>query len=155
MKQAGEPGDAAHLRAQDVAFRVEQDLAAFLRHRSREQVIGASLALLVTGIIVFEFVIDAKIVTEGTNHGDSMPSAAANNWLVMSVYPPARTDQGDHTCTRSTTAFGSPRPSDSRRPVDLWTARPDRRTAGAASKQRRPQNPQAQHQQKSLTNCIF
>ena len=40
------------------AFR---DLAAFMRQRSREQVIGACLALLVTGIIVFEFVIDAKI----------------------------------------------------------------------------------------------
>jgi len=40
------------------AFR---DLAAFMRQRSREQVIGAGLALLVTGIIVFEFVIDAKI----------------------------------------------------------------------------------------------
>ena len=37
-----------------------RDLRAFMRQRSREQVIGASLALLVTGIIVFEFVIDAK-----------------------------------------------------------------------------------------------
>ena len=36
------------------------DLAAFLRQRSREQVIGAALALLATGIIVFEFVIDPK-----------------------------------------------------------------------------------------------
>ena len=42
------------------AFR---DLAAFMRQRSREQVIGASLALLVTTIIVVEFVIDAKIGT--------------------------------------------------------------------------------------------
>lgn len=42
------------------AFR---DLAAFLRHRSREQVIGASLALLVTAIIVIEFIVDAKINT--------------------------------------------------------------------------------------------
>ena len=40
------------------AFR---DLAAFMRQRSREQVIGASLALLVTAIIVIEFVVDAKI----------------------------------------------------------------------------------------------
>ena len=39
------------------AFR---DLTAFMRQRSREQVIGASLALLVTAVIVFEFVIDAK-----------------------------------------------------------------------------------------------
>jgi hypothetical protein len=42
------------------AFR---DLSAFMRHRSREQMIGACLALLATGIIVFEFVIDARINT--------------------------------------------------------------------------------------------
>ena len=34
-----------------------------MRQRSREQVIAASLALLVTGIIIIEFVIDAKINT--------------------------------------------------------------------------------------------
>ncbi len=39
------------------------DLRAFLRHRSREQVIGASLALLVTAIIVIEFIVDAQIGT--------------------------------------------------------------------------------------------
>ncbi|MFL6753062.1 MAG: hypothetical protein ACJ8D5_00335 [Sphingomicrobium sp.] len=39
------------------------DLAAFMRQRSREQVIGASLALLVTAIIVIEFLVDAKIGT--------------------------------------------------------------------------------------------
>jgi hypothetical protein len=43
------------------AFR---DLAAFMRQRSREQVIGASLALLVTAIIVIEFTVDAKIGTK-------------------------------------------------------------------------------------------
>ena len=32
-----------------------------MRQRSREQVIGASLAFLVTAIIVIEFVVDAKI----------------------------------------------------------------------------------------------
>ena len=31
-----------------------------MRQRSREQVIGAILALLATGVIVFEFVIDPK-----------------------------------------------------------------------------------------------
>ena len=34
-----------------------------MRQRSREQVIGASLAVLVTAIIVIEFIIDAKIGT--------------------------------------------------------------------------------------------
>lgn len=40
------------------AFR---DLAAFMRQRSREQFIGASLALLITAIIVIEFLVDAKV----------------------------------------------------------------------------------------------
>ena len=34
-----------------------------MRQRSREQVIGASLALLITAIIVIEFIVDAKIGT--------------------------------------------------------------------------------------------
>jgi hypothetical protein len=42
------------------AFR---DLAAFIRHREREHVIGAALALLITAIIVIEFLVDAKIGT--------------------------------------------------------------------------------------------
>jgi hypothetical protein len=42
------------------AFR---DLTAFMRHGSREQRIGAALALLVTAIIVIEFLVDAKIGT--------------------------------------------------------------------------------------------
>lgn len=40
-----------------------RDLAAFMRHRSREQVIGACLALLVTAIIVIEFLVDSKMDT--------------------------------------------------------------------------------------------
>lgn len=35
-----------------------RDLIAFLRQRSREQVIGAALAFLVTAIIVIEFLVD-------------------------------------------------------------------------------------------------
>jgi hypothetical protein len=42
------------------AFR---DLADFMRHRTREHWIGGALALLVTAIIVIEFVVDAKIGT--------------------------------------------------------------------------------------------
>ena len=40
-----------------------RDLGAFLRQRSREQVIGAALALLVTTIIVIIFLVDSKINT--------------------------------------------------------------------------------------------
>ena len=39
------------------------DLRAFMRQRSREQVIGLALAFLVTAIIVIEFIVDAKINT--------------------------------------------------------------------------------------------
>ena len=40
-----------------------RDLAAFLRQRSREQVIGAMLSVLVTTIIVIIFLVDSKINT--------------------------------------------------------------------------------------------
>jgi len=40
-----------------------RDFRAFARQRSREQVIGGALALLVTAIIVIEFLVDAKIGT--------------------------------------------------------------------------------------------
>ena len=39
------------------------DLRSFMRHRSREQTIGASLALLSTIIIVILFAVDSKINT--------------------------------------------------------------------------------------------
>ena len=39
------------------------DLRAFMRQRSREQVIGAALAVLATTIIVIEFLVDSKINT--------------------------------------------------------------------------------------------
>jgi hypothetical protein len=40
-----------------------RDLRAFARHRSREQVIGGALAILVTAIIIIEFLVDSKIGT--------------------------------------------------------------------------------------------
>ena len=39
------------------------DLRSFLRQRSREQVIGAALAVLVTTIILIHFLVDSKINT--------------------------------------------------------------------------------------------
>ena len=60
------------------AFR---DLAAFMRQRSREQVIAASLSLLVTAIIVIEFIIDAKINT-----------APPSRITYVELYPSNRTD---------------------------------------------------------------
>lgn len=60
------------------AFR---DLAAFMRQRSREQVIGAALAFLVTAIIVIEFLVDAKIGT-----------APPPQVVEVELYPSNRTD---------------------------------------------------------------
>ena len=39
------------------------DLLAFMRQRGREKVIGAALAILITTIIVIEFLVDSKINT--------------------------------------------------------------------------------------------
>ena len=60
------------------AFR---DLAAFMRQRSREQVIGGALAFLVTAIIVIEFLVDAKIGT-----------APPPQVTYVELYPENRTD---------------------------------------------------------------
>jgi hypothetical protein len=58
------------------------DLAAFMRQRSREQVIGAALAFLVTTIIVIEFFVDAKIGT-----------APPPQVVEVELYAPNRTDE--------------------------------------------------------------
>jgi hypothetical protein len=58
-----------------------RDLAAFMRQRSREQVIGGALALLVTAIIVIEFLVDAKIGT-----------APPPQIVEVELYPANRTD---------------------------------------------------------------
>jgi hypothetical protein len=60
------------------AFR---DLAAFMRQRSREQVIAASLSLLVTAIIVIEFIVDAQ-----------MGTAPPPRITYVELYPSNRTD---------------------------------------------------------------
>ena len=58
-----------------------RDLAAFMRQRSREQVIGACLAFLVTAIIVIEFMVDANI-------GTKPPPQV----VEVELYPANRTD---------------------------------------------------------------
>ena len=57
------------------------DLVTFIRHREREHVIGASLAFLVTVIIVSIFVVDAKIGVE--------PPPQV---IEVQLYPSNRTD---------------------------------------------------------------
>ena len=58
-----------------------RDLFALIRHSGREQKIGAALALLVTGIIVFEFVIDAKT-----------GNPSSEEVTFVELYPSNRTD---------------------------------------------------------------
>lgn len=57
------------------------DLKAFLRQRSREQVIAAALAVLVTIIILIIFFVDSKINT-----------AAPPTVVFVENYPATRTD---------------------------------------------------------------
>ena len=57
------------------------DLLAFMRHSSREQRIGGALALLVTAIIVIEFLVDA-------NTG----AAPRPEITYVELYPSNRTD---------------------------------------------------------------
>jgi hypothetical protein len=57
------------------------DLKAFLRQRSREQVLGATLALLVTAIIVIVFLVDSTINT-----------APGPTITYVESYGPERTD---------------------------------------------------------------
>ncbi len=52
-----------------------------MRHRSREQVIGGSLALLITAIIVIEFLVDADV-------GTALPPQIT----YVQLYPSNRTD---------------------------------------------------------------
>lgn len=52
-----------------------------MRHRSREQVIGACLAVLITAIIVIEFLVDAKVNT-----------APPPSITYVDLYPANRTD---------------------------------------------------------------
>lgn len=61
------------------AFR---DLAAFMRQRSREQIIGAALAVLVTMIIVIIFFVDSKINT-----------APPQQIVYVENFPANRTDE--------------------------------------------------------------
>jgi hypothetical protein len=58
-----------------------RDLFAFMRHSSREQRIGAALAVLITAIIVIEFLVDAQI-------GTKPPPQV----VEVELYPSNRTD---------------------------------------------------------------
>jgi hypothetical protein len=58
-----------------------RDLVTFIRQREREHVIGASLAVLVTMIIVIVFLVDPKVNT-----------APPEQVTYVDIYPANRTD---------------------------------------------------------------
>ena len=58
-----------------------RDLFAFMRQRSREQMIAACLAVLITAIIVIEFIVDPQIGT-----------APPPQVVEVELYSPNRTD---------------------------------------------------------------
>jgi hypothetical protein len=58
-----------------------KDLTAFMRQRSREQILGATMAVLVTLIIVIIFFVDSKINT-----------APPEQVIYVESYGPGRTD---------------------------------------------------------------
>ncbi len=62
-------------------FAALRDLAAFMRQRSREQLIGGALAVLVTAVIIIEFLVDSKVNT-----------AAPPQVVEVELYPANRTD---------------------------------------------------------------
>ena len=76
------------------AFR---DLVAFMRQRSREQVIGGALAFLVTAIIVIEFLIDAKtgmrLTEEGYAIGNGILTVESDEQALVRC-DPAQLDKG-------------------------------------------------------------
>jgi hypothetical protein len=58
-----------------------KDLTAFLKQRSREQILGATMAVLVTIIIIIVFLVDSKINT-----------APPEQVIYVENYGPNRTD---------------------------------------------------------------
>ncbi len=71
------------------------DLRAFLRQREREHYIGAALALLVTIIIIIEFLVDSKI-----NTAPPRRIVYANSWSADRTDAEIIADQKKHQAER-------------------------------------------------------
>jgi len=71
------------------------DFRAFLRHREREHWIGAALAVLVTVIIVIEFLIDSKI-----NTAPPAQIIYAEQWRADRTDAEIIADQKEHQAAR-------------------------------------------------------
>jgi hypothetical protein len=77
-----------------------KDLAAFLRQRSREQVIGLALSLLVTTILIIEFLVDSKINTAPPPRVIYVESYSANRTDAQIIADQKR-DQADKDAARA------------------------------------------------------
>lgn len=62
-----------------------RDLMAFMRQRSREQLIGAALAVLVTAIIVIEFLVDPYTVPKPPQQIVYVQSWSANRTTAQII----------------------------------------------------------------------
>ena len=71
------------------------DFRAFLRHREREHWIGAALAVLVTIIIIIEFLVDSKI-----NTAPPPRIVYAENWRADRTDAEIIADQKKHQAER-------------------------------------------------------
>ena len=71
------------------------DFRAFLRHREREHYIGAALAVLVTIIIIIEFLVDSKI-----NTAPPPRIVYANSWSAERTDAEIIADQKKHQAER-------------------------------------------------------
>ncbi len=77
-----------------------KDLAAFLRQRSREQVLGLVLSLLVTAIVVIQFLVDSKINTAAPPRVIYVESYGANRTDAEIVADQQR-DQAEREAIRA------------------------------------------------------
>ncbi len=75
------------------------DFRAFLRQRGREQWIGAALAVLVTVIIVIEFLVDSKI-----NTAPPAQVIYAEQWTANRTDAEIVADQKKHQAAREAAA---------------------------------------------------
>ena len=96
-------------------------LLAFMRQRSREQVIGAALALLVTAIIVIEFLVDSKIGTAPPPQVDYVELYPSNR-TDAEIIADQKKDQAEKDAARKSSS-GNSRSSRNSSGCELTTAR--------------------------------
>ena len=95
LRRHGNPSPDSRARAPR-----SRDLRGFLRQRSREQVIGATLAVLVTIIIVIVFFVDSKINTAPPPHDRLCRESTRPTAPTPRSSPTRRSDQAEREAAR-------------------------------------------------------